>query len=132
MFKNIRGKNNKSGLSTVDVPKSWPSPHDLSDPAIPLDDAKQWDKDGKAFKTVTIPDEIELYLMARNQRHFGQAEGTAFTCAPLAELLSWEGDTHAADLILRGEYTNDELDDVTQLLLKIVNQSLPWTPSNPK
>jgi hypothetical protein len=46
---------------------SWPPPHDLSDPAIHLDDAKQWDKDEKAFKTVTIPDEIELYLMARKQ-----------------------------------------------------------------
>jgi hypothetical protein len=50
--------------------------------------------------------------------HFGQAEGTPFTVAPLAELLSWEGDTAAADLILRGEYTNAELDDITQLLLK--------------
>jgi hypothetical protein len=56
--------------------------------------------------------------MARNQRHFGQAEGTPFTVAPLAELLSWEGDTEAAELILRGEYTNAEFDDITQLLLK--------------
>jgi hypothetical protein len=118
MFKNIRGKNNKSGLSNVDVPDSWPSPQTLSDPDTILDDAKQWDKDNKAFKTITIPEEIELYLMARNQRHFGQAEGTPFTVAPLAELLSWEGDTEAADLILRGEYTNAELDDITQLLLK--------------
>jgi hypothetical protein len=100
MFKNIRGKNNKSGLSNVAVPDSWPPPQYLSDPATILDDAKQWDKDNKAFKTITIPEEIELYLMARNQRHFGQAEGTPFTVAPLAELLSWEGDSAAADLIL--------------------------------
>jgi hypothetical protein len=118
MFKNIRGKNNKSGLSNVDVPDSWPSPQHLSDPNAILDDAIQWDKDNKAFKTITIPEEIELYLMARNQRHFGPAEGTPFTVAPPAELLSWEGDTAAADLILRGKYTNAELDDITQLLLK--------------
>jgi hypothetical protein len=118
MFKHIRGKNNKSGLSNVDVPDSWPPPQALSDPAIILDDAKQWDKDNKAFKTITIPEEIELYLMACNQRHFGQAEGTPFTVAPLTELLSWEGDTEAADLSLRGEYTNAKLDDITQLLLK--------------
>jgi hypothetical protein len=70
--------------------------------------------------------------MARNQRHFGQAEGTAFTCAPLAELLSWEGDTHAADLILRGEYTNDELEDVTQLLLKHCESVSPLDAIEPE
>jgi hypothetical protein len=132
MFKNIWGENNKSRLSSVDVPESWPSPHDLSDPVIPLDDAKQWDKDGKAFKTVTIPDEIELYLMARNQRQFGQAKGTAFTCAPLAELLPWEGDTHAAELILRGDYTNDELGDVTQLLLNYCESVSPLYAIEPE
>jgi hypothetical protein len=119
MFKNIHGKNNKSGLSNVDVPDSWPPPQALFDPNIILDDAKQCDKDNKAFKTITIPEAIELCLMAPNQqRHFGQAEGTPFTVAPLAELLSWEGDTKAADLILHGEYTNAKLDDITQLLLK--------------
>jgi hypothetical protein len=116
MFKTIRGKNNKSGLSNVDVPDSWPPPHALDDPEVLLDDAKQWDKDDTAFKTVTIPEEIDLYLRARNQRHFGQAEGTPFTQAPLAEILSWEGDTYAAGLIPRGEYSNDELDDITPLL----------------
>jgi hypothetical protein len=60
MFKNIRGKNSKSGLSSVDVPESWPSPHDLSDPAIPLEDAKQWYKDGKAFKTVNTRTKLNL------------------------------------------------------------------------
>jgi hypothetical protein len=118
MLKTIRGKQNKSGLTNVDIPDSWPNPHELDDPAVLLDDVKQWDKDANAFKTVTIPEEINLYLRARNQRHFGQAEGTPFTRAPLAEIISWEGDTHAADMILRGEYSNDELDDITQLLLK--------------
>jgi hypothetical protein len=118
MFKTIRGKHKKAGLTNVDIPDSWPDPHELDDPAVLLDDTEQWEKDAKAFKTVTIPEEIDLYLRARNQRHFGQAEGTPFTRAPLAEILSWEGDTHAANLILRGEYSNDELDDITQLLLK--------------
>jgi hypothetical protein len=49
---------------------------------------------------------------------FGQAHGTPFTQAPLAELLNWQADTETAELILQGSYTNAELDDVTQLLLK--------------
>jgi hypothetical protein len=56
--------------------------------------------------------------MERNHRHFGQAQGTPFTNAPLADLINWQADTETAELILKGEYTNDELDDVTQLLLK--------------
>jgi hypothetical protein len=56
--------------------------------------------------------------MSRNRRHFGEAHGTPFTVAPLAELLTWEGDTNTADLILQGEYNAAELDDITQLLLK--------------
>ena len=56
--------------------------------------------------------------MERNRRHFGQAHGTPFTIAPLADLINWQADTDTAELILKGEYTNDELDDVTQLLLQ--------------
>jgi hypothetical protein len=70
------------------------------------------------FRTLTLPDEITQYLKARNQRHFGEATGTPFTQAPLAELITWQADTDTAELILQGAYTNDELDDITQLLLK--------------
>jgi hypothetical protein len=56
--------------------------------------------------------------MERNRRHFGQAQGTPFTQAPLSDLLNWHADTETTELILQGTYTNDELDDVTQLLLK--------------
>jgi hypothetical protein len=125
MFKNIRGKNQKAGLTTVDIPTSWPPSSRLDDPTKFLTDSKQWDQDDKPFKTLDLPDEIAMYLKARNQRHFGQAQGTPFTVAPLAELITWEADTTTAELILKGEYTNDELDDITQLLLKHCESATP-------
>jgi hypothetical protein len=118
MFKNVRGKSQKSNLTTVDIPASWPSPDQLDDPQTHVDDPKVWDKEDKPFRTLTLPEEITQYLKARNQRHFGQATGTPFTQAPLTELITWQADTDTAELILQGEYTNDELDDITQLLLK--------------
>jgi hypothetical protein len=125
MFKNIRGKNQKAGLTTVDIPTSWPPSSRLDDPTELLTDSKQWDQDDKSFKTLDLSDEIAMYLKARNQHHFGQAQGTPFTVAPLAELITWEADTTTAELILKGEYTNDELDDITQLLLKHCESAAP-------
>jgi hypothetical protein len=118
MFKTIRGKNNTCNLTTVHIPKSWPPSDQLDNPAIHLADPKVWDKDDKPFRTLTLPDEITKYLTARNQRHFGQATGTPFTVAPLAELITWTADTDTAELILQSAYSNNEIDDITQLLLK--------------
>jgi hypothetical protein len=56
--------------------------------------------------------------MARNGRHFGQAQGTPFTQSPITELINWSADTETAELILSGEYNPDKLDDVSQLLLR--------------
>jgi hypothetical protein len=108
----------KSNLTTVDIPTSSPSSDQLGNPTTHLDDSKVWDKDDKPFCTLTLPEEITKYLAARNQRHFGQAQGTPFTVAPLAEMITWSADTETAELILKGEYNNTELEDITQLLLK--------------
>jgi hypothetical protein len=100
VFKNVRGKSQKSNLTTVDIPASRPSPDQLDDPQTHLDDPKVWDKEDKPFRTLILPEEITQYLKARNQRHFGQATGTPFTQAPLAELITWQADTDTAELIL--------------------------------
>jgi hypothetical protein len=118
MFKNVRGKNQKSKLTSVDIPTSWPSIDQLDDPQIPLTGPKVWDHANKSFRTLIFPDKITTYNTARNRRHFGQAQGTQFTVAPLADLITWQADTDTAEPILQGAYTNDELDDITQLLLK--------------
>jgi hypothetical protein len=54
MFKNIRGKNQKAGLTTVDIPTSWPPSSRIDDPTELLTDSKQWDQDDKPFKTLDL------------------------------------------------------------------------------
>jgi hypothetical protein len=66
MFKNVRGKNQKSKLISVDIPTSWRSIDQLDDPQIPLTDPKVWDHADKPFRTLTLPDEITTYLTAQN------------------------------------------------------------------
>jgi hypothetical protein len=103
MFRNIRGKSQHSSLNTVEIPDTWPAsgqPGDWCDPKI-------HDKHNRPFRQLTIPSEIEYYLMERNRRHFGQAHGTLFTQAPLADLINWQADTETAELILQGEYNNE-------------------------
>jgi hypothetical protein len=114
MFRNIRGKTQQSGLMTVGIPDTWPAPRQPGEWCDPKTHAKH----NRPFRQLTLPSEIEYYIMERNRRHFGQAQGTPFTQAPLTDLLNWHADTETAELILQGTCTNDELDDVTQLLLK--------------
>jgi hypothetical protein len=114
MFRNIHGNYQHSSLTTVEIPDTWPAPGQPGEWFDPKIHAKH----DRPFRKLTIPSEIEYYLMERNRRHFGQAHGTPFTIAPLADLINWQADTNAAELILKGEFSNDELDDVTQLLLQ--------------
>jgi hypothetical protein len=115
MVRNVRGLSQQLSLTSIDIPDTWPKPGEEGEWCDP----KVHDKEEKPFCQITIPPaEIEYYLMERNRRHFGQAQGTTFTEAPLADLINWQADTDTAELILQGDYTNEELDDVAQLLLK--------------
>jgi hypothetical protein len=112
MFRSIRGKFQNSGLSNIEIPDTWSSP----DAPGHWCDAKTHDKNKQSFRNLTIPSKIEYYLMERNRRHFGQVQGTPFTQGTLAELINWPANTETAELILRGDYHNEELDDISQLL----------------
>jgi hypothetical protein len=114
MFHNVRGLSQQSSLASIDIPDTWPAPGEPGEWC----DRKVHSKQERPFYQITLPAEIDYYLMERNRRHFGQAHVTAFATAPLANLINWQANTDTAELILHGNYTNDELDDVSQLLLK--------------
>ena len=82
-------------------------------------------KDENAWRTITTPKEIEFYLQKRNQLHFGQAETdqTQFILPDMKHEFNWSASTNSAELVLHGEYTNQELDEVMNLLLD--NMSRP-------
>eukprot|EP00957_Ditylum_brightwellii_P081846 6226173-Ditylum_brightwellii.AAC.1 len=53
----------------------------------------------------------------QNKLHFGQAQGTPFTVPSLSVEVDWEVNSVMSELILEGNYTNEELLDIEQLLL---------------
>jgi hypothetical protein len=116
MFRNIHGKSQSGGLRNIEILDTWTSPSEAGK-AGDWCDAKTHDKQNNNFRNLTIPNEIEYYLMERNRRHFGQAQGTPLIQAPLAELINRQADTETAKLIFEGNYNHKELDDVSQLLL---------------
>jgi hypothetical protein len=85
LFNYIRKEKDNSGQTKIEVPHDWHDPNtpfaevqDLTDPkAYAQQPAPQW-------RLITKPDKINYYLLLRNRRHFGQANGTPFTQEPFA------------------------------------------------
>ena len=71
----------------------------------------------KEWISVDTPKEIEDHLRNRNQKHFGQAHGTFPTIPPFSEWVDWGATSHMADLILEGEFNNQETTTFEQALL---------------
>ena len=118
ILRSIQGKSKAStGIHSLQVPSSWPSEptHNSQADDFSLEDPKT----ATDWRSVQCPQEIQFLLRLRNQRHFGQAQtdDTPFTRPPLSEQLNWSASTGTAELILQGQYQNEELHHITQLLI---------------
>jgi len=113
-IKAIRGKFDKSGFTSIDVPSSWPPAH--SDPSRlhSLPNPKK----ATNWRTVDLPKDIVYYLLTRNRLHFGQAQGTPLTRPRFTQCLDWAASTETAKLILAGYYEDSKLTDLQSLLVK--------------
>ena len=105
----------RSGLSRLEVPASWPNSTTFDEDTSTLEDLKQ----ATTWRTVVAPKDIEFLLKSRNRRHFGQAEtkGTPMTTPRMKRQFNWSATTKAAELVLEGDYEDDELDSISQLML---------------
>jgi hypothetical protein len=109
MFNYLRSKNTSSSLT----------PHTTYAEILTLTDLKaRAENDNPQWKMITLPDEINYYLLLRNQRHFGQAQGTPFTIAPLSDDVDWTASTPELEDILAGAYDTSNLDHLVQAVLK--------------
>ena len=112
---------NGSGITRLQVPKSWPTFEEYDDDQeYNLEDPKTTNpKDNNQWREETCPKEIEFLLRLRNQRHFGQAEtdGTPFTTESMKHKFNWNATTQQAELVLKGEYADEEISEITRLLL---------------
>ena len=104
-----RGKHQKGGFSTIEVPR---------DPVVHPKQCTEW-------RTVDCPKEIETLLLERNRLHFGQAQGTPITVPPLSQEVNFEASTITTDLILNGSYTHEDLDEITQTLIDHLQRVSP-------
>ena len=69
------------------------------------------------WREIKCPAQIELMLKLENQKHFGQAEGNHFTTEPLRSHFNWSASTHQAEEVLEGNYSNRDIDHISQTLL---------------
>ena len=118
-LKFIRGKMiDGCGITRLLVPASWPTSvtydakgeYDLKDPKKV--------KDESAWREVNCPKVIEFLLRLQNQRHFGQAEGTPLTMPLMKKQFNWSASTVEAEMVLKGEYSDPELDEIQTLFLE--------------
>jgi hypothetical protein len=118
LFKNIRMAKGHSTLNQIRVPQDWPPPHTPFEDIGELSDPKAYASQPEShWRTVTLPEEINYYLFLRNQRHFGQAQGTPFTVTPLSHTIDWAASSSTAEAILEGTYDDHALDQLTQSVI---------------
>jgi exonuclease III len=98
----------------------------LQVPLNPNEDPKK----ATLWRTVNAPAEVVSYLQQRNQSHFGQAKHTPFATLPLQQSLNFQASTFTSDLMLEGTYTNNELSDITQLLITHIKSESHELPAN--
>ena len=133
LLKFQRNKDQRSGcIDRLEIPKSWPDMHNYDETIDhDLPDPKSVNpKDPSLWKVVNCPKEIEFYLRLRNQRHFGQAEGTPFTTPSMKQKFNWSASTNEAELVLEGNYKDDELTEIQRMLLDHMKRSADTTTSS--
>jgi hypothetical protein len=109
ILRNIIKPEDHSGIRQIDVPT--------------ID--SNWDgttnNDGiTKMTTITDPTEVEKAIITRNIKHFGQADGTAFTTEDIIKIFGKDGESHqATDNLLQGRLPNiDHLLEAIQRILR--------------
>jgi hypothetical protein len=117
-----QGRYNKGGgITRLQVPVSWSIRDEYDETAkYTLEHPKTIDqKDDDLWREANCPKGIEFLIRLRNQRHFGQAEtdGTPFTTDAMKHKFIWNASSEEAELVLEGNYTNEDISEISQLML---------------
>jgi hypothetical protein len=97
-----RGNSSSSGFLAIKIPLN-PDTHP---------------KECTKWKALDCPEEMEQALLTRNRSLFRQSQGTPFTVPPLSHQINFRASTETVELILNGNYSNEELDTITKMLLE--------------
>ena len=118
-----------SSIDQLQVPASWPSSEDYNPATFQeLEDPKQVTS-SSGWREVTCPTEIQNLVRIRNRMHFGKAQhqGTPFTTPILRERFNWAASTTQAELVLAGNYSDPDLNEIQNQFLakccRVINES---------
>jgi hypothetical protein len=67
---------------------------------------------------LTYPKQSSTACVIFDCLHFDPTQCTPFTVPPLSKLIDWEASTKTSDLILEGNYSNTDLTDQENLLIR--------------
>ena len=101
-------------------------------------DPKKVDKDNDPlWRVITVPEEMELFVVKRNQLHFRQSEhvSTPFTTETTKQKYDWNKSTEEAEETLKGIYDNKEdakLTEIMKVVLTNCVQTAPPKKTNPE
>jgi hypothetical protein len=94
-----------NGITYIEVPDLDADGNSTDNP----DRAATWRK-------VTDPVEMEDILLERNMSHFGQAQGTPFTVAPIVDAIGYDGEGSLEEMIKQSDDTDGGLNTLIKKL----------------
>jgi hypothetical protein len=103
-----------SGISNIEVPDKDENGNPTTDP----DKAITW-------RRIFDPEQVEASILARNIKHFGQADGTLFTRHDITKLFDYDGTSINATDLLQGQFDIETIPNVTnsaRMLLHFLGQ----------
>ena len=79
---------------------------------------------------MTVPAEIEFFLLKQNQLHFGQSEHevTPFTTEPMKKKFDWNTSTDEVEAVLNGTYDTEEDAELTEIIKLILTNCVKIAP----
>jgi ribonuclease HI len=101
-LRHIFNPKQKSGISNIEVPDK----DEHSNPTTDPDKAITW-------RRIYDPQQVETYILERNIKHFGQAEGSLFTRHTMTDLFDYDGTTPQVNDLLQGNIDINSIPAVT-------------------
>ena len=86
--------------------------------------------DESLWRVITVPVEIEFFLLKWNQLHFGQSEheATPFTTALMKKKFDWNTSTDEVEAVLNGTYDTEEDAELTEIMKLILTKCVGINP----
>ena len=119
-------------INQIQISKSWQTMQEyVEDAEFKWKDPKQVDKgDAYLWKVITVPEEIEFYLLKQNQLHVGQSEHESipFITETMQQKFDWNTTTEEAEKFLKGTYDGSKDEELTEIMKLVLANCVQIAP----